>query len=353
MSGERPRGPGEIDARSVLLAARSVVCTVAGWKIALVAAALLIPLLLLAGLFVASGSLALGGEGSLCTVRGKGGNDIPAEYVPWLQKAATKYKLGPRGFAIVAAIHEVESDFGRSPLPGVRSGTNSAGAAGPGQFLAGTWALYGVDANGDGWRDIYSVSDSVFATANYLRASGAPGDWRAAIFNYNHAEWYVEEVLETARGFGAQVHEVCASVEAGLGELPTEPLARIEYVAQWIEARHVHYCWGGGHGPKPGPSPGSGEFCGPGVKGLDCSGAVRWLLVLSGYPDPGGLRSDRLGAAYPSGPGNHVTIWANVDHVFVEIDGRDWGTSQANLAGGPAFGRQSTAGFAPSHPPRL
>jgi Transglycosylase SLT domain len=351
VSGEQPRGPGEIDARSVLLAAHSVVRTAAGWKIALLAAAVLVPLLLLAGLFVASGSLALGGEGSLCTVRGRGGNDIPAEYVPWLQKAATKYKLGPRGFAIVAAIHEVESDFGRSPLPGVHSGTNSAGAAGPGQFLAGTWALYGVDANSDGWRDIYSVPDSVFATANYLRASGAPGNWRAAIFAYNHADWYVEEVLETAAGFGAG--EVCQPAAAPLGELPSEPLTRIEYVARWIEARHVHYCWGGGHGPKPGPSPGSGEFCGPGVKGLDCSGAVRWLLVLSGYHDPGPLRSDALGAAYPSGPGRHVTIFSNVDHVFVTINGRDWGTSSANFAHGPAFNPQSHTGFAVSHLPGL
>ncbi|HKI85486.1 MAG TPA: hypothetical protein VKA53_01950, partial [Thermoanaerobaculia bacterium] len=104
---------------------------------------------------------------------------------------------------------------------------------------------------------------------------------------------------------------------------------------------------------QPGPSPGSGEHCPPGTKGLDCSGAVRWLLVLSGFPDPGGLRSDLLGAAYATGPGQHVTIWANIDHVFVTIDGRDWGTASANFAGGPAFSPQFHGGFAPSHPPRL
>jgi hypothetical protein len=335
--------------RQVIGVAARLLARGLGWKIAAGSAVVLLCLLCFVGLFVASAPSPASSE---CSFSGGSGDGIPANYVPWLEKAASKYKLGPQGFSIVAAIHKVESDFGRSPLPGVSSGTNSAGAAGPGQFLLSTWETYGVDANGDGRKDVYSVPDSVFATANYLHASGAPGDWRAAIFAYNHAEWYVQEVLETASGFGAKT--VCsASASAQLGPLPTEALARVEYVAKWIEARRIHYCWGGGHGPQPGPSPGSGEFCGPGVKGLDCSGAVRWLLVLSGYKDPGGLRSDLLGAAFPSGRGRAVTIWSNVDHVFLEINGRDWGTSDSNFAHGPGFGPQSTLGFVPSHPPGL
>jgi Transglycosylase SLT domain len=322
-----------------------------GLKFAALGALVLFCLLCFAGLFFASSQSPASGQ---CSFSGGSGKGIPANYVPWLEKAAAKYKLGPKGFSIVAAIHYVESDFGRSPLPGVAPGTqNSAGAEGPGQFLVSSWATYGVDANGDGVKDPYSIPDSIFATANLLHADGAPGDWRGAIFDYNHAEWYVEEVLEKAASFGAQVHEVCAGVEGALGELPSEALARVEYVAKWIESRRIHYCWGGGHGPKPGPSPGSGEFCGPGVKGLDCSGAVRWLLVLSGYPDPGGLVSNELGAHYPSGRGRAVTIWSNVDHVWLEINGRDWGTATSNFANGPGFGPQSTAGFVPSHLPGL
>jgi Transglycosylase SLT domain len=323
------------------------------------AAAALLCLLCFAGLSAALTSSPASGDMQQCAVAADSGEGIPANYVPWLQKAATRYQLGPRGFAIIAAIHKIESDFGRSALPGVRSGTNSAGAAGPGQFLFSTWATYGVDANGDGRKDIYSVPDSVFATANYLHASGAPGDWRAAIFAYNHAEWYVEEVLQTARGFGA--HTVCtASASAQLGELPAARLARVQYVAKWIEARRIHYCWGGGHAARPGPS--TGSYCwsaddrqvfGSGEKGLDCSGAVRWLLVLSGYRDPGPLVSGDFATAYPSGQGKQVTIWSNVDHVFVEIDGRDWGTSDSNFAHGPGFGAQSTVGFVASHPPGL
>jgi len=88
-------------------------------------------------------------------------------------------------------------------------------------------------------------------------------------------------------------------------------------------------------------------------KGLDCSGAVRWLLVLAGYPDPGALVSNELGAHYPSGPSAQATIWANADHVFITIEGRDWGTSETNFAHGPGFSEHSKAGFAPSHPPGL
>jgi len=312
----------------------------------------LLALLCFSGLLIASVLSPASGATQQCGVLANAGDEIPADYVPWLQRAASRYHLGQRGFAIIAAIHKLESDFGRSPLEGVRSGTNAAGAAGPGQFLASTWATYGVNAEGSGHGDIYSIPDSVFATANYLHASGAPGNWPAAIFAYNHAEWYVTEVLETARGFGAA--EVCVpSNFTKLGVLPVGALARISYVAKWIQARRIHYCWGGGHGPKPGPSPGSGEFCGPAVKGLDCSGAVRWLLVLSGYPDPGGLVSNQLGAHYPAGRGRAVTIWSNVDHVFVEIDGHDWGTSDSNFADGPGFGPQSTLGFSPSHLPSL
>ena len=231
---------------------------------------------------------------------------------------------------------------------------------GPRSVPRPSWEAYGVDANGDGVKDPYSIPDSIFATANLLHADGAPGDWHAAIFDYNHAEWYVEEVLEKAASLGARVHEVCAGAAARLGELPTEALARVEYVAKWIESRRIHYCWGGGHAVKPGPS--SGSYCwsasgqqvsGAPEKGLDCSGAVRWLLVLSGYKDPGGLSSALLGAAFPSGPGQAVTIWSNIDHVWIEINGQDWGTATSNFAHGPGFGPQSTAGFLASHPPGL
>lgn len=352
------RGPGRgrrPGARGLAPVAR--IGAIDSWKVALVLIVGIVGLLGFASLFVAASSSAVGG-GSICTVVALDGQEIPASYVPWLEKAATKYELGPRGFAIVAAVHKVESDFGRSTEPGVHSGENGAGAGGPGQFLQGTWETYGVDANGDGVANRYSIPDSIFATANYLHASGAPKDWYGALFEYNHADWYVKEVLATAANFSAS--QVCHPATSQLGELPSDAVQRIEYVARWIEARRIHYCWGGGHGLKPGPS--TGEYCrtaegrkvyGSGERGLDCSGAVRWLLVLDGYPDPGELVSGQFATAYPSGPGRHVTIWSNVDHVFISIDGRTWGTSESNFAHGPGFAPHTTAGFVASHPPGL
>ena len=324
-----------------------------GWKVAVTVAGLLLGLVIFLTLFMSAVSSATG-QAPLCRVTGKGSGDMPDEYVPWLEAAAVKYKLGPKGFSIVAAIHYVESDFGQSPLPGVAPGTtNSAGAAGPGQFLLSTWAMYGVDADGDGLKDVYSVPDSIFGTANYLHASGAPKDWRDAIFAYNHADWYVEEVLNTATKYEAA--EICQQAGADLGTAPPGGVGRVEYVARWIESRHIAYCWGGGHGAKPGPSHGQGlgAFCGPDVQGLDCSGAVRWLLVLSGYDDPGGIVSGDFSSAFERGPGQFVTIWSSSAHVFVTINGRDWGTSRSNFHNGPGFVEHTHIGFVASHPQGL
>jgi hypothetical protein len=330
----------------------------AAGRLAAIGAACLACLLAFVGLFAASAPPAPEANSINCTTSGARG-EVPADYFPWLPEAAARYHLGSRGAGVVAAIHYVESDWDRSPLPGVAAGTqNYMGAEGPGQFLVSSWASYGVDADGDGVADPYSVPDSVFATARLLHVDGAPADWPDAIFDYNHAWWYVHEVL--AKAASLHLGSTCTVVDDPLGPVPSGRLARLEYVAKWIQSRRIHYCWGGGHAAEPGPSPGS--YCwsssgeqvfGASEDGLDCSGAVRWLLVLSGFPDPGPLVSDELGAHYPSGPGREVTIWSNADHVWIEIAGRDWGTADSNFAHGPGFGGQSTEGFVSSHPPGL
>jgi hypothetical protein len=77
---------------------------------------------------------------------------------------------------------------------------------------------------------------------------------------------------------------------------------------------------------------------------------VRWLLHLAGYADQGPMVSGTFASAYPSGPGQHVTIWSNDEHVFVTIDGRGWGTSGANRGHGPGWAQHTTSGFVASHP---
>src|SRR5687767_6133925 len=90
-------------------------------------------------------------------------------------------------WSILAAVNFVETAFGK-----VRS-RSSAGAQGPMQFLPATWRAYGLGG------DIYDPRDSILGAANYLRASGAPGNLRRALYAYNHSRLYVEAVLAYAR----------------------------------------------------------------------------------------------------------------------------------------------------------
>jgi len=127
-------------------------------------------------------------------------SDIPAELLPVYQAAATQ--TCNMRWQVLAAVGKIETDHGRSTLPGVHSGANEAGAMGPMQFLAGTWAAYGVDGNHDGTADVYDPVDSIWGAANYLCANGAgTGDERNALWNYNHADWYVDQVLQIAAGY--------------------------------------------------------------------------------------------------------------------------------------------------------
>jgi len=129
--------------------------------------------------------------GSECAPSG-----VPAVLVPIYQRAATTYGLGPQGASVLAAINGIETAFGTN------LNVSSAGAVGWMQFMPSTWDGYGVDANGDGVKDPYDPEDAIFAAASYLRASGAPADWYAAVFAYNHADWYVAEVLANAQCYG-------------------------------------------------------------------------------------------------------------------------------------------------------
>ena len=98
---------------------------------------------------------------------------------------------------VLAAINEIETDYGRN------LNVSYAGAQGWMQFMPATWKAYGTDANRDGRRDPYNPVDAIFAAARYLKAAGAETDLRTAIFAYNHADWYVADVLERAEEIAA------------------------------------------------------------------------------------------------------------------------------------------------------
>jgi soluble lytic murein transglycosylase-like protein len=93
---------------------------------------------------------------------------------------------------VLAAINRVETNFGQN------THVSSAGAVGWMQFLPSTWRRWGVDASGDGVADPYDPQDAIFSAARYLNAAHGRHDIRRAVFAYNHANWYVNEVLAIA-----------------------------------------------------------------------------------------------------------------------------------------------------------
>jgi murein DD-endopeptidase MepM/ murein hydrolase activator NlpD len=135
--------------------------------------------------------------------------------MPIYERAAAAHRLGARGVFILAAINDVETDFGRNVA------VSSAGAVGWMQFMPATWARYGSDGNGDGHADPNEPADAIPAAASYLAASGAPGDWYRAVFAYNHADWYVRDVLGRAERYqgGCELASGAPVEEVGEGEL--------------------------------------------------------------------------------------------------------------------------------------
>jgi hypothetical protein len=293
--------------------------------------------------------------------------EIPREYLRLYEAAARRYGID---WAILASIGKVECDHGRDPDPScTREGTeSSAGAGGPMQFLASTWATYGVDGDGDGRIDRWDPADAIYAAARYLRESGAPRDYRAAIFAYNHAGWYVAEIERWAARYrapasssapGASAVEVEATYPGAdrrlVGESPTP--------VRFIPGERAALAPGDGHlalvpagvpatvqamvvagnelqelpyGPGGHPDP-------RGASEEDCSSTVNYILFRSGVRPIGEIIDDNpVAQDYvhwgAPGPGHWVTIYAAdapTPHVFVVIAGLRLDTSHNGTDVGP------------------
>jgi len=121
---------------------------------------------------------------------------IPARVKALYLAAATTYRIP---WTLLAGIGMEETAHGRT------TATSTAGAQGLMQFMPATFAAYGVDGDHDGTVSITSDADSVFSAANYLTRSGAttgPTGVRAALHAYNHATWYVNDILHYAHTYG-------------------------------------------------------------------------------------------------------------------------------------------------------
>ncbi|MDP3967333.1 MAG: lytic transglycosylase domain-containing protein [Nocardioides sp.] len=168
-------------------------------------------------------------------------NGIPAAALAAYQRAAQVINAADPGcnlsWELIAAIGRVESDHGRYggnvldddgiSQPGIYGipldGTNGTAkipdtdageldndpvwdrAVGPMQFIPSTWAIVGVDADGDGVRNPQSIHDAALASSVYLCSgnedlSTTPGQ-RTAVFRYNHSNAYVDLVLQLMRAY--------------------------------------------------------------------------------------------------------------------------------------------------------
>jgi Transglycosylase SLT domain len=311
----------------------------------------------LAGIF-AQASVVPVGEGQAYGVSARAQREIPAQYLVLYRSAAARYGLD---WSILAGVGKVECNHGRDPDPSCRreGAVNSAGAGGPAQFLASTWSIYGTDGDGDGRIDRWDPADAIFSMANYLRGSGAPADYRKALFAYNHAGWYVTEV------------ERWASIYRGADRASTESSPRGDRAAVWSGTGPVAFTVGAqavlssGDGhlalvPEQAPAVvqamvvagnelqelpyGTTGHPDPrGADSEDCSSSVNYVLYRSGVrPIAEIVRENPLAQNYVNwgepGVGKWVTIYATTaptDHVFIVIAGLRLDTSHHGTDTGP------------------
>jgi hypothetical protein len=260
---------------------------------------------------------------------------VPSRLVPIYDRASERFHLGPKGPAVLAAINFRETDFGTDVA------TSSAGAEGWMAFLPSTFEEWGVDGNGDGVKDIFNAADAIYSAANYLHDSGAPGDWSKAVYAYNHADWYVEEVLADAAKFGGGGDIRSGSSCPDQTVAPNEAVARMLAEAERLSPIRAStgYTWGGSHGISPTPP--NGPF--------DCSSAVSHELQVGGFENET-MTTEQLVEWGEPGPGRWVTIFVKANagdesHTFLRFSPeltppseRYWGTSGMWHSGeGPGF----------------
>jgi cell wall-associated NlpC family hydrolase len=267
-----------------------------------------------AGLVLLVALLAAGAGAGVASLLGGGGTTpsatatsaIPPAMLALYQEAATTCPGLP--WTVLAAIGTVESDNGTSTLPGVHSGTNAAGAEGPMQMLGSTFAAYDqpVPPGGASPPSPYDPVDAIFAAARMLCANGAANgaDISGAVFTYNHASWYVTEVLSLAQSYGeSQAQTVAAGTAGGIA---------LDWALSQVG---TPYRWGGES---------------PGV-GFDCSGLAQAAYRVAGVALPRTAQEQYdagppVAAGAPLQPGDLVFFGqgpGDVTHVGIYVGVQD------------------------------
>lgn len=163
-------------------------------------------------------------------------SDIPGNYLKVYRSAAASYP--GLSWAVLAAVGKIESDHGRERYAadtkyGGKKGElvttpgtgNDYGAAGPMQIGAfpgspsgDLWASLAPQFGGpDG---VWNFHDAIPAAAAHLAADGGQTNIEQALFDYNHAQWYVQEVLDQAAKYEADDQQA-TDVSATTSPSPT------------------------------------------------------------------------------------------------------------------------------------
>jgi cell wall-associated NlpC family hydrolase len=193
---------------------------------------LAVPILIGTNLFFAASSACSGQQTGTAgqPTAGAKANSIPANYLYWYKKVGQQYGVP---WTILAGIGTVESDNGQTTLPGVHTGANAFGAAGPMQIGIGgaagnVWGgapshpasevVNGVATDEDGGPDasVYDPADAIAGAAKYLLEFQVQTNPSAAIFAYNHLQSYVQSVLYYAGAYaGGNYSLVSAQMPSG------------------------------------------------------------------------------------------------------------------------------------------
>jgi cell wall-associated NlpC family hydrolase len=236
-------------------------------------------------------------------------NHPPAALIPIYQAAARRYNVP---WQVLAAINAVETNYGQD------LNVSSAGAIGWMQFMPATWIQYGVSANGRSKPDPYNPSDAIYSAARYLALNGAARNLPQAVYAYNHATSYVQEVLTIAEQITTNGLHPSSTVRT--------KLAAMQATARLLNG--MPYVWGGGH---------AGWTI---STGYDCSGFVSAVLHAAGYlTTPVTTQALPTQPGIASGPGKWVTIFDRTnaaitsDHVIIDIEGQWWESGGTTTAG--------------------
>ena len=274
---------------------------------------LLIPVLVVQGVSAVVEAL-FGSSSSTAVDCTKPIADIPPDYCLLYVTAAPD--CPGLDWTVLAAIGKVETDHGRLTAPGVTEGENSSGAGGPMQFLAPTFdsviATHRIPPGGANPPSRYNPHDAVHAAAFLLCDEGVHrGDLRAAIFAYNHADWYVDKVLEQAAEYAQAAATSIGTGDCNAIQAPNAVvLAAINYACGM---RGLPYVWGG-NGPDSGHA------------GFDCSGLTKAAYAAAGVTLPRTAQTQfdagpHVPAGQPLLPGDLVFYGTpdNIHHVGLYI----------------------------------